>query len=104
MAGQSSTRPYASLSVSDSGQLQPGTSIQTLPDKPCKLAKLKAGPDNTGRVSIGKLSTLTSGNTANGGLILSAREETGWIPVSNLNKLACISTVAADWLEWLILK
>lgn len=104
MATQSRTNPYASLSTPDSGQIQPGTNSTTpFPDKPCKLAKFKAGPNNTGTISIGKIG-LASGDNANGGLILSAREDSGWWPITNINKVGARSTVAGDWVEWVALK
>lgn len=104
MAGQHRTAPYASLSVVDSGQLQPGTSLTVLPNKPCKLAMFKAGHGNSGFVTVGKLSGLVSGAGSNGGITLAAREWSPWFPITNLNKFASIAQNTGDWLQWIILK
>lgn len=87
------------------GELAGSATAAQMPAQACKWVKFKAVWSNAGKVYIGG-STVTKvdGTTdTTTGLELSAGEETGWIPVSNLNVLYRISDNAGDDLTYLAL-
>ena len=88
------------------GELAGNTAATQMPTVACQLAKIKAHYDNAGRVYFGWSSavTIVDGTTdTTSGLQLSAGEETGWIPVDNLNRFWRISDNAGDDLTYLCL-
>ena len=89
-----------------SGELAGATSAAQLPDVPCRLAKLKACAANAGKVYVGGTGvTKVDGTTDTAtGLQLAASEETGWLPISNLNLLYRIADNAGDALTYLVLR
>jgi hypothetical protein len=94
--------PYTSVA---SGELAGVLSATQLPNVACKLARLKAAAGNLGNVYLGGSGvTKPDGSTdATTGLELAAGEETGWIPLDNLNRLYRICDNTGDDLFYLVL-
>lgn len=88
-----------------SGELAGAAEVTQLPDVPCLLVRFKAQADNAGRVYLGGAGvTVVDGTTdATTGFELDAGEETGWIPVDNLNRFYRICDNAGDDLTYLAL-
>ncbi len=86
-----------------SGELAGSTSALQGPNVPCSRARFKARDDNAGNVYIGGVGvTVPDGTTdATTGFQLDAGEETGWLPLSNLNEMYRISDNAGDDLTYL---
>jgi len=97
-------QPFAYSSVA-TGELAGSTSAAQMPSVTCKLVKFKAAYDNAGRVYIGGAGvTVANGTTdTTTGLQLQAGEETGWLPVANLNVFYRICDAAGDDLTYLAL-
>ena len=93
---------YASVA---SGELAGSAVAVQMPNVVCKLVKFKARSDNVGSVYIGGAAvTKPDGVTdTTTGLQLSAGEETGWLPIDNLNRLYRICDNAGDDLTYLAL-
>lgn len=96
----------APLTTVLSGELAGSTSAVQMPDVPCKLARFKARAENAGRVYLGAAGVTTPDGTtdATTGFELSAGEETGWLPVANLNQFYRIADNAGDDLTYLALR
>ena len=94
------------FSVVRCGELAGATSATQLPSVPCRLAKLKAAAANAGKVYLGGAGvTKVDGTTdTTTGLQLAAGEETGWIPIDNLNRFYRICDNAGDALTYLALE
>jgi hypothetical protein len=88
-----------------SGELQGSATVLQLPNVACKLVRFKASYDNVGRVYLGVSgATVANGTTdTTTGLQLSAGDDTGWIPVDNLNRFYRICDNAGDDLTYLAL-
>lgn len=88
-----------------SGELAGSVTAIQMPNVACRLVKFKAHYDNAGRVYIGGSGVTTADGTTDitTGLQLSAGEETGWIPISNLNLLYRICDNAGDDLTYIAL-
>jgi len=89
-----------------SGEVAGSATAAQLPNIGCQFAKLKAEYNNVGRVYLGNSSLVTKAagtTTITAGLQLSAGEETGWLPIINLNLLWRICDNAGDSLTYLIL-
>lgn len=88
-----------------SGELQGSASALQLPNIACKMVKFKARDDNAGNVYLGAAGvTLPNGTTdATTGFQLDAGQETGWIPIDNLNRLYRICDNAGDDLTYMAL-
>lgn len=87
------------------GELAGSATAVQMPNVACKLVRFKASYDNAGRVYIG-IAGVTVANGATDtttGYQLSAGEETGWIPVDNLNRFYRICDNAGDDLTYLAL-
>lgn len=86
-----------------SGELAGSTSAAQLPNVPCKLVRFRALSANAGKVYIGVAGvTLPNGTTdTTTGLQLAAGDDTGWIPVDNLNRFYRICDNAGDGLTYL---
>lgn len=87
------------------GELQGSASALQMPEIPCNLVKFKAEASNVGNVYIGGSTvSLPNGNTnATAGFELAPGDETGWLPVSNLNKFYRICDNVGDDLTYLAL-
>lgn len=71
---------------------------------PCELVKIKAHPANTGYINIGWNAgvTVTDGvEDTSTGFILGGGDDTGWIPIRNLNLLFYKGTVTGDKLTYI---
>jgi hypothetical protein len=87
------------------GELAGSASALQLPNVPCRLAQLKALTSNAGKVYLGGAGVTRPDGTTDTttGLELGPGEETGWIPIDNLNRLFRISDNAGDDLTYLVL-
>lgn len=88
------------------GELQGSATALQLPDIACKLVKIKARNDNTGNVYLGGAGVTKPDGTTDTttGIELDAGEETGWLPIDNLNRLYRICDNAGDDLTYLVLR
>jgi hypothetical protein len=87
------------------GELAGNTGATQMPNVACSLVRFKAEYDNVGRVYIG-ISTVTKADGSTDtttGLQLSPGEDTGWIPIDNLNRFYRICDNAGDDLTYLAL-
>ena len=89
-----------------SGELAGSATAAQMPDIDCQMVKFKAVIGNAGNVYIGGAGvTVVDGTTdVTTGWELDAQDETGWIPVSNLNKLYRICDNAGDDLTYIAVK
>lgn len=99
------TAALSTYGLAGVGELAGSVTAAQMPVLACKLAKFKAAHDNAGRVYIGGSTvTVKDGTTdVTTGLELSAGEETGWLPISNLNILYRICDNAGDDLTYIAL-
>lgn len=88
-----------------SGELAGSATALVMPTVACKLVKFKAVNSNAGNVYIGASGvTVVDGTTdTTSGFELDAGEETGWLPVDNLNRFYRICDNAGDDLTYLAL-
>lgn len=95
----------ATYTAPKSGELQGSTSALQLPNIPCKLVKFKARDDNAGNVYIGISGVTKPDGTTDTttGFQLDAGDDSGWIPVDNLNRLYRICDNAGDDLTYLVM-
>lgn len=72
---------------------------------PCSYVNIKAKADNVGNVYIGKSGVTKVDDTTNvtAGFELNAGEETGWMPVDNLNRFYIICDNSNDGITYLAL-
>lgn len=89
-----------------SGELQGSATALQLPNITCKLVKFKARDDNAGNVYLGaagvtKPEGITDTTT---GLQLDAGDDSGWIPVDNLNRFYRICDNTGDDLTYMALE
>lgn len=96
---------YAEHGTVKSGELQGSATALRMPDISCKLVKFKSVSSNAGNVYIGASAvTVVDGTTdATSGFELSAGDESGWIPITNLNLFYRICDNAGDDLTYLAL-
>ena len=97
---------YGGYYTVTTGEFAPGVAAAVFPTVAGRLVRMKARAANTGKVCIGDDSsvTLADGTTdTTSGLELSAGEDTGWIPISNLNKFYGIGTGASDSVTYMVL-
>lgn len=94
-----------SLQTVKSGEHQGGTTKKQLPDVPCILLNIKARSDNNTNVYIGGEDvTVPNGQTdVTTGFELDAGQETGWMPVDNLNRFWMVTDVNGDDITYSIL-
>lgn len=102
---QVDTLSEPAFTAPDSGEFAPGTSAAQFPTIACRYARMKARSANTGRVYIGTSGVTTADGVTdtNTGFELSQGEDTGWIPVDNLNRFYGIGNNATDSVTYLIL-
>jgi hypothetical protein len=90
-----------------SGELAGSLTAVQMPDIPCKMVAFKAVVGNTGNVYIGFTSGVTKVDATTDtttGWELDAGEETGWIPIGNLNQFYRICDNAGDDLVYMALR
>lgn len=105
-AGDGSIREdQVTFATIKSGELAGSATAAQMPDITCVMVNFKAQPDNAGNVYVGAAGvTIANGSTdATTGFCLDAGQETGWLPVDNLNKLYRICDNAGDDLTYLAL-
>ncbi len=90
-------------SIIHSGELAGAAAATQLPDIPCSMARFKAAYDNVGRVYLGAAGVTVKDGTTDQttGFELNAGDDTGWIPVANLNQLYRICDNAGDDLTYM---
>lgn len=89
--------------IVNTGELGASTVAVRLPTVACAMVKFKALKTNVGNVYIGNVNvSVPKGNTnAIVGFMLAPGDDSGWIQVSNLNKLYMICDTANDELTYL---
>ncbi len=97
------------LDTIQTGEVQGSVNNETptqLPNIPCVMVKLRALLSNTGNVYIGGSSvTVPDGDAdATTGIELSAGDESGWIPISNLSKLYRVTDNPGDDIVYLAVR
>lgn len=87
------------------GELQGSATALQLPTVSCKLVKFKASAANTGNVYIGKSGVTKPDATTDTttGLQLAPSDDSGWLPITNLNLLYRICDNATDALTYIVL-
>lgn len=73
---------------------------------PCRLARIKAEALNAGNVYVGTSSAVTRAagtTTTTCGFQLAAGDDTGWIPIDNLNRLWIICDNAGDAITYMVM-
>jgi hypothetical protein len=100
--------PYINQALNTviSGEVQGGTTRAQMPDIPCAMVNIKALTDNAGNVYIGGLGVTVPGTKTNetAGFSLDSGQETGWLPIDNLNKLWMITDANGDDVSYLVLR
>lgn len=107
MAGQSRSNPYATLLTVASGELQGTTSATQLPNIPAKMVRIKAAWDNAGRIFLGGAAGTTLPDNVTDittGFELNPRDDTGWLPIDNLNRLWRICQNAGDKATYMVIR
>ena len=101
-AGDMGVATYATVAC---GELQGSATALQLPSVACSLVRFKACIDNAGKVYLGGAGvTVPNGTTdVTTGIEIVAGQDTGWIPISNLNKLFRICDNAGDDLTYIAL-
>ncbi len=96
---------YSRYSTVKSGELAGSATAAQMPDVGCRLVMFKAAASNAGNVYIGGSGvTVPDGSTdTTTGWELAAGEESGWLPVDNLNRFYRICDNAGDDLVYLAL-
>ena len=86
------------------GEKSGSTSAAQLPDVTAKCVNIKAVANNSGNVYVGFSGvTVVDGTTdVTSGWELDAKEETGWIPVGNLDELYILCDNAGDDIVYMI--
>ena len=94
------------ISNGASGEVAGSATAARFPDVPCKWANIKAVASNAGNVYVGFAGvTVVDGATdTTSGFELDAGQETGWLPITNLNVLYYICNNAGDDVTYLVLK
>ena len=93
-----------------SGEIRGSQISEELPDVACALVKFKARSNNSGNVYIGYTSntaglTVPEGNNdTTSGFELSPGDDSGWIPIDNLNRFQRICDNNGDNLTYLVLR
>ena len=80
------------------GEVQGSATAAVFPSLPCQMVMIKAVSNNAGDVYIGVAGvTVVDGTTdTTSGWELASGQETGWIPVDNMDKLFRICDNAGD--------
>lgn len=87
------------------GELAGSTTAVQMPNRACSLVNFKARSDNAGSVFVGLSGVTAPDGTTDQttGYELAAGEETGFLPVDNLNRFYRITDNAGDDLTYLAL-
>lgn len=96
---------YATITTGEKAP-DAGPVASQFPTVAAKLVRIKARSANTGKVVIGSANTVILPNGVTGtveGLELSAGDDTGWIPVANLNVFWINGTAATDSVTYMVL-
>lgn len=85
------------------GELAGSATVVQMPDIPCQMVNFKAVASNAGKVYIGTAATTKVDGTTDTttGFELAPGDETGFLPVSNLNVFYRICDNAGDDLTYL---
>lgn len=94
--------PYGTIAC---GEVAGSAVAAQLPDVACNYARIKACLSNVGNVYVGGAGVTKPDGTTDTttGLGLAPGEDTGWLPIANLNKLYVICDNATDDLTYLAL-
>lgn len=97
--------PVDTFTEPASGELAGAIVATRMPNVPCKFVKFKAATSNAGNVYIGGVGvTVPDGNTdVLTGLELIPADESGWIPIDNLNRFYRVCNNVGDDLTYLAL-
>jgi len=95
----------AAMDTIKTGEISGSKTATQLPTVPCNLVKIKAMAGNSGKMYIGGAGVTAPDGTTDTttGFELSAGEETGWLPVSNLADFYFIGQYDSDKLTYLAL-
>lgn len=94
------------LTLSACGELAGATSATVCAAATARYVRLKARSDNAGSVYLGFDATVTAANGTTDtttGFELAAGDDTGWLPLANLNQLWRICNNAGDDLTYWVL-
>lgn len=93
------------LTYIDTGELGGVVVATPLPNVVCKYAKVMAVIGNSGFVYIGpaNVGPAAAASNPNTGFQLGSGDNTGWLPIDNLNRLFYVCTGAGDEAIWMIL-
>jgi hypothetical protein len=91
-------KPYIALTTVISGEVQGGTTKAQLPNVPCTMVNIRALSSNATSVYLGGENVKVPDGTTDqvSGFELDAGQETGWLPISNLNQLWMITDANGD--------
>lgn len=97
--------PSQAFNTTTSGEVQGGTTAFQLPSVSCSYVNIKAATGNSGNVYLGGAGvTVPDGSTdTTSGFVLDAGQETGWLPIENLDNLYAICDNNGDDLTYMIL-
>lgn len=92
--------------VPRSGEQAGSVTAKQLPDIACRLVTIKAVKSNVGNVYVGAsgVTKVNGADDATTGYELAAEQETGWLPVDNLNRLFIICDNAGDDITYIALQ
>lgn len=98
---------YTTYLTYRSGELAGNAAVvQRMPDLAAKLVKIKAEVDNAGNVYIGWSAAMTKANgvtDTSTGYQLAGGDDTGWMPIANLDLLYYLCDNAGDDLVYMVL-
>jgi hypothetical protein len=88
------------------GELAGSVTALQLPNVVCKMARLKARESNAGQVYVGIAGVTKPDGTTDTttGFELNPRDDTGWMPIDNLNRLYRICDNPGDDLLYIVLR
>jgi hypothetical protein len=109
VAATQSTSPWVTESKTyapTTGEFAPSTSATVFPTLTAKLVRLKARTANAGNVWVGDASDTTAGDgttDVTSGFQLAPGDDSGWLPVANLNVFFGKGDNAADSVTYMVL-
>ncbi len=100
------TGMHETLGTIQTGELAGSASAVQMPNVMCFMVRFKAESSNSGGVYIGAAGvTVADGSTdTTSGFALEPGDDTGWLPVDNLNRFWRICDNAGDDLTYMALK
>lgn len=104
--GNSVAVQEATFAVASNGVFVPTASATQMPTVSAHLVYITAIKANTGTIYLGRSSAVTTTVNANNtttGLELQAGQQVGPLPISNLNEIWAIGTVATDAITYMVL-